>query len=226
MKKPLIVFIALIAFTTLSAQNLVPNASFEEFDSTFVLPGPYYLNQSFGIYDYWNSIYTADFYYTDNYWIFDSMPEGLFDSLSTNVYLGADSCFLCAPYNNFGYRTPHTGNGYTGIRAYSGALGHNYKEFIIVELNEPLIEGKLYQISFYTCPSTQNPFALNSLGAYITTNEVNDYNNLPAQVLSEDTISDTSEWTEVKGLYRANGDENHITIGNFDTETEFNYPFF
>tara|TARA_Y100000385_G_scaffold97830_1_gene101202 strand:- start:10275 stop:12152 length:1878 start_codon:yes stop_codon:yes gene_type:complete len=225
-KKPLIVFIALISFTTLSAQNLVPNASFEEFDSTFVLPGPYYLNQSFGIYDYWNSIYTADFYYIDNYWIFDSMPEGLFDSLSTNVYLGADSCFLCAPYNNFGYRTPRTGNGYTGIRAYSGALGHNYKEFIKVELNEPLIEGKLYQISFYTCPSTQNPFALNSLGAYITTNEVNDYNNLPAQVLSEDTISDTSEWTEVKGLYRANGDENHITIGNFDTETEFNDPFF
>ena len=94
MKKPLIVFIALIAFTTLSAQNLVPNASFEEFDSTFVLPSPYYLNQSFGIYDYWNSIYTADFYYTDNYWIFDSMPEDLFDSLSTNVYLGADTT-LC-----------------------------------------------------------------------------------------------------------------------------------
>lgn len=228
MKIYLIILVVYISFIQINAQNLIPNPSFEKFDTSFVLPGPYYLNQSFGIYDDWESINTADFYYTENYWIFDNMAPSLFDSLVTYVYVGADSCFLCVPQNNFGYRTARTGNGYTGIRAYSGAYGHNYKEFIKVEFTEPLIQDKLYHISFYVCPSTQNPFFLNSLGAYVSDFELNSYpsSSVSAQILTNQTLSNTSEWVEVKGLYRANGGESHITIGNFDTDTVFDDPFF
>ena len=76
--------------------------------------------------------------------------------------------------------------------------------------------------------NTKSFFFLNSLGAYVSDFELNSYpsSSVSAQILTDQTLSNTSEWVEVKGLYRANGGESHISIGNFDTDTVFDDPFF
>ncbi len=124
------------------------------------------------------------------------------------------------PTNYYGYQYPHTGNGYVGEVIFG--QGQNLREYLQVQLDSVLIANKMYCVSFYTSKSNGNDYAVNNMGLYFSATHTqipNAYRlNLTPQIIDTNIISDTASWTLVSGTYIAQGGEQYIIIGNFNTE--------
>lgn len=140
---------------------------------------------------------------------------------------GNNSC----PGNWTGYQLPHSGNGYAGIAIYNYFNGSNseIREYISVQLNNPLDSGKLYCLELYTSRADWAYYAVNRLGVYISPNPLvpdnqGDTINVTPQVTWDSVLflDDTSSWTRISDIYSAAGGERYIAIGNFygDSETD------
>lgn len=178
------------------AQNLVPNPSFEEY-----VICPTTLSQ----------IYRAVHWF---------QPQG-----ATSDYFNACSIFepAAVPKNTIGYQFARTGDGYGGfLGVVSVGAPADYREYLEVELLEPLTEGVRYDVSFFVSLSENSGLAIHSIGAYFSTDSINDSTNLmplpytpqvqnPARLFLDDTMS----WTRVSGTFVASGREKFMTIGNF-----------
>jgi gliding motility-associated-like protein len=128
------------------------------------------------------------------------------------------------PCNNIGI--PLNGGGYcddrSGLNAYAGIrvdLTSNYREYICVPLNVPLIAGDIYRIQFYVQRADSSRYSFSKMGALLT-------NNIPIQTGTGPllfppalewtaNVTDTINWTFITGLYQATGGENYLTIGLF-----------
>lgn len=71
--------------------------------------------------------------------------------------------------------------------------------------------------------------AINKIGAFITQNSfysgtISSLQFVP-QIISDTRIfySDTTNWMKVKGIYKANGNEKYITLGNFSNDSLTGY---
>ena len=137
-----------------------------------------------------------------------------------------------APTNMFGSQTAFTGVGYGGGFAYfgGGATTNSYREYLQSPLLMPLIAGQAYAVSFWVNRADDYDAAISSLGAYFSAGPATNYGgqsymaNIP-QVTNPPAnfITSTTSWTQVSGVYVASGGEDHITLGNFNTDA--NTPF-
>ncbi|MEZ4853966.1 T9SS type A sorting domain-containing protein [Flavobacterium sp.] len=178
-----------------SAQNLVPNPSFEVYTQC---PNSQtqinYVSQ-------WNrppnTTGTPDY--------FNSCAVGTVDT----------------PSNIYGTQEPFDGNGYVGICTYyQTPTTSNFREYIQTQLISPLVNGETYQVSFYVSLSENPGLASNNIGAIFTVNQLTgNGSNLPIvvlpQILHQDIVLDTTGWTQISGTYTATGNEQYLTIGNF-----------
>ncbi|MBN8565998.1 MAG: T9SS type A sorting domain-containing protein [Flavobacteriales bacterium] len=188
-----IILILTCYFTT--AQNLVPNPSFE----TYTLC-PNAQTQISRV-SQWNrppnSTGTPDYF--------------------NNCTIGT----VGIPNNVYGTQQPFEGNAYVGIGTYYQTLSStNNREYIQTQLTSPLVAGQAYQVSFYVSLSENPGLATNNMGAIFTVNQLTgNGNNQPInatpQILDQNIITDTTGWTQVSGIYFANGNEQYLTIGNF-----------
>jgi hypothetical protein len=193
--------------------NLVPNPSFEVYDScpsTWIIDG---------------SITLA------NPWFQPFVP-----SSSSDYFNSCDtvSNFWSVPNNWFGkgYQYPKTGQAYAGIIVRSGILiNGTYREYLEVELSDSLISGKKYCASFYSVLGEMSNYCTSSIGMYFSSSIIL-YSNpffglisVTPQVANNSLnfLNDTLSWTEVKGEFIANGGEKFLTIGNFNDN--FNTPY-
>ncbi|HEY9083548.1 MAG TPA: gliding motility-associated C-terminal domain-containing protein [Vicingaceae bacterium] len=141
---------------------------------------------------------------------------------ATNSQLGV-------PQNGRGYQMPKTGDAYAGfyVRANS-----NNREYLQVELAQPLKEGKKYTVHFYLSLSDIDEISIWNIGMYFSNLAIYSSTfavfapNLTPQILNkEGNYLNWEEWAEVKGEYMAQGGEKFITIGNFkdnaNTDTLF-----
>ncbi len=124
------------------------------------------------------------------------------------------------PNNWCGYQPTKTGNAYAGFFLYAGgniACG----EYLETILNDTLIAGKKYYISFYVSFCTSSNYALDAVGAYFSndsllSNSSCHFSNIPqVQNTKGNVIKDTTNWVQVSGTFVAQGGERFITIGNF-----------
>jgi len=192
-----------------SAQNLVPNPSFETFTSC---PTSFSnINDA----EPWRSATGA----TPDYcnacaftWVVD------------------------VPNNYWGAQDAHTGVAYAGILARWGPPTNQWFEYIEAPLNSAMEFGKAYHIQFWV--SLPGKYcAVDRLGAYISTGQLYqegaDPILLTPQVESNmGFLNDTLNWMLIEGCYVADGGEDHITIGNFHSYEDTNiencgapYPF-
>jgi hypothetical protein len=208
--KPLkhLIFIFIISYS--KAQNLVPNSSFEMYDTC-----PNNIDQILYLQN-WYSPTTgkADFY----------------------TQCGTNQAGV--PYNYWGFQFARTGVSYTMIAGYEVQANPNntYREYLQVELKYPLIVGRSYCVSFYASLADDiNNFgyslvAITELGLYFSNNSINSSNSFPLNSVQPHInsasgffLSDTINWMEISGEYNAIGGEKFITIGNFknnfDTDT-------
>jgi len=131
------------------------------------------------------------------------------------------------PTNLWGYQQPANGNAYAGIVTYASIFS-NYREFIGVQLNQPLIIGQKYFISISACKAVNSSVLPNSEYGNIATNNIGirflniNYsvsNPLPIDNISHfhtsTIISDTLNWTRILGSFNADSAYGFLCIGNF-----------
>ena len=189
-----IVIFQLIVFCGTS-QNLVPNWSFED---TIQCPD----NHS-------QLTRTSDWYSATN-----GTPD-LFHECN-----GAD---YGIPVNRTGIQSAHSGACYVAILTFKQfGLIH---EYIQVKLTDTLIFGKKYLISFFVNLADSVAFATNDIGIYFSSDSfyssAGTYLALTPDIVNTGTnpLTSKTDWKEISGSYIANGDETHITIGNFSLDS-------
>ncbi|MCD6065815.1 MAG: OmpA family lipoprotein [Bacteroidetes bacterium] len=148
------------------------------------------------------------------------------------------------PHNYMGYQPlAQIGQNYAGIIAYYDDGANNredsalvqklgikdgykkYTEYLQGSFNEPLVAGKVYQVSFKVSLADKSGRAVSCLGALITNEKVDQKSNTfltqEPQFISHRVIADTANWVTLYGAYIANGGEKYITIGCFKDENNF-----
>jgi hypothetical protein len=137
----------------------------------------------------------------------------LFTAACTHTYAGV-------PKNRFGDIYAKDGSNVVGFEpVYNNS---ETKEYIYQQLVSPLQAGNVYCLSFFVSRADRISYAVKSIGAYFSTNlqmpNGSGYINKIPQVLNQSGfITDTIGWTQIQGCFTANGGEQYITIGNFNS---------
>lgn len=186
----------------------------------------YVQNPSFEILDSCNY---ANFLYPPRFW--DTLRAG-----------GGGGPEICSPCNNLiavlqvpvnGYRPsfqiPKSGTNYCVYTDFVSSHPLNLeKEYIQNELRRKLLSGKPYCIKVNVSLVNESKYAITEFGAYLDdgsiqttpygTSTVTPQIKSPVGIFLNDTIN----WTEIKGIYIANGTEKYLTLGNFKTNATTN----
>ena len=197
MKKYYLLFSHLLFFLlniNIYAQNLVPNHSFEEGRPPDKYSGMIYV-QDWGKY----SNFSSDYYSANAY----KIPENY---RMNNMGI---------PYNESGFQNARTGISYAGL-AFS-------REIIQCQLIDSLIKDSIYEVAFFTNLANNSKYAIWRLGAYLSKKPIvydGSYNEVfkaKPQILNDSLnyITDTLNWIEIAGYYKASGGEKYLSIGSF-----------
>ena len=207
MKKKYLFFVLLECMflqVTLYAQyNLVPNPSFEVYDTC---------PNSYGKLTY-------------------AVPWTIPIHNSSPDYLNACSMNLSVPTNVYGHQFARTGVAYaaivTAIYSPVSPQNENIREYLQVKLIDTLKSGVKYCIQFYVSSGDSSLLVSNNIGVYFSPTQVyvSGIFNLTAftpqfENPPNNNLNDRNGWTLVSGTYTALGGEDFIVIGNFrDTTT-------
>lgn len=147
-------------------------------------------------------------------WISPTLaPADLYVSDTKNALIGV-------PRNGYGEEGAMEGDNYAGFVAY-GYKGKESRSYLQTKLTSKLEAGKEYCVTFNVSLADLSKYATNYLGAYISKDAVSANNTDPmqfeAQIVSKKLTVYEKQfyWVPVCGKYKATGDEEYITIGNF-----------
>ena len=112
------------------------------------------------------------------------------------------------PYNWAGVSAAQSGVGYMGILIY----GH--KEFLKTRFT-PLVQGESYVLSFYHRLSSYSTEAVDRIAVEIGHDSLS-YRRSYVKQKALDSL--TGKWEHVRDTIVAQGGENYLTIGNFDSD--------
>lgn len=200
------VFLLLNSVLVFGQLNLVPNPSFEDYTSC-----PTFASQLERATPWFNpNLGTPEYY---------------------NACATAGS-YMSLPSGTSGhYQYPRTGNGFAGIFTFRTDVT-SMREYIEVELLEPLEADKCYYLEFFVNAPNNFPYASDGIGAHVSIGEITTTNANPLSVTpqiehpSGVLITDTVGWTKVSGYFIAEGGEDHLIIGNFKSDAETNWTEF
>ncbi len=206
--KYLVVLILSFTQFIFNAQNLVPNPSFEEYYNCPLSVGGLGVNGGEPWIKYWYSMQ----------WTPDYMHYCVGDPEASNYPTS----------NAWGSQEPYDGEGYISVISHDQTIGA--REYIAIELIEPLEIGETYEVSFsvsdadggeleyFDCVTNNMGLRFLKNPAYYWNNE-SDNNPLSpmneADVNENDLITDSLGWTLIAGTFQANDSYTHIAIGNF-----------
>lgn len=196
-----------------SAQNLIPNPSFENAEDC-----PFGISDIQAAANWFSPTNTTPDYYNNC-------------NNATNGVVGV-------PTNSLGYQPAHTGNAYAGFLLpqwhTGGGDAHIWCEYLSTVLTQQLIAGHKYYVSFYVnhanavnyIEQQYNVVATDKIGVLFTDTAINAYLpplnpgqalNLQPDFTSQPGwfITDTANWVKIQGFYTASGGEQYITIGRF-----------
>jgi hypothetical protein len=135
------------------------------------------------------------------------------------------------PSNFAGYQYAYHGQSYTGLAVFY-KIAPNYREYVQSKLTQPLIQNNIYCTKFFVSSSDSCRYSSKQIGAYFSDTLIfsSDTNLFQFFYLSspyyspqvennQGFISDTVGWTEVNGIFTAQGGEEYIIIGNFKNDT-------
>ena len=183
-----------------TSQNLVPNPSFEVYDTSV----NYYMGS-----------------YYSKYWF--SPPEQGGGSAYFNE--DATNSSHSVPSNALGYQQAF-GKAYQSLQYYETGTGStDIRSYIETELQCPLITNQQYNVGFYVSLADISGFAVNQFGMYLSDTQLYHSNSLIGRVIPNIIpqiennpnilLDDTANWMKISGVYTATGGEQYITIGGF-----------
>lgn len=177
-------------------ENLVPNPSFEDLDGKVKAAG------AIEVASPWKSV-------TMN-------PVDLYSE-------DAKSDEFSVPENKYGEEKARTGSNYAGI-SFFGYNGRMPRTYLGTTLSKPLEAGKEYCMKFHVSMSDYSKYAVNNLGIYVAKEEITEKadGNLSfipqIKSIKNEAFDKQFLWTAICGVYKAEGGEQFIVIGNFDTD--------
>ncbi|WP_462280177.1 OmpA family protein [Salinivirga cyanobacteriivorans] len=131
------------------------------------------------------------------------------------------------PSNFAGYSHARQGEGYAGAILSGSTFTH--REYLQGELSEPMKKGQRYCVSFYYKLASGSRFAIDQLGlhlsneklAFKTKKEI----DVEPQLKNPKGIFlvNTHDWKHFCRVYKADGGEQFLSIGNFHSYEETNY---
>lgn len=129
------------------------------------------------------------------------------------------------PSNWSGNQYPRTGNAYAAFITYY-LPGQSPRECIGISLNQTLVIGNEYFLSFYVSRAANNfqlvNIASNKIGAKFSTVPYSYSSPIPidnfAHVFTDSVIYDTLNWVNISGLFTADSAYQYLSIGNFFTD--------
>lgn len=129
---------------------------------------------------------------------------------------------VTAPKNKMGQASPRTGDAYAGFYAYTNRYTHrDYREYVQLQLKQPMLKDHEYCIRVHVYLSESSNRGVLHLGfatsKYALAQDGQTVINIANQALynSEKKHITQREWVEVSTIYKAQGGETHILIGNF-----------
>ncbi len=190
----------ILFFGICNGQNLVSNPSFESYNSC-----PDFFSQINRSAGWYSARPTADYF---------NVCAPYYPQPYTCVYV---------PENTFGYRTPASGNAYAGVLG--SVQDDEHREAIGGQLLQPLQIGTRYFVSFkVSAAGNVNDYqwcGINKIGALFSTTKYDSDSPSPicnncAQVYSDSIITDTLNWTTIKGSFVADSAYSFINLGRFN----------
>lgn len=180
-----------------SAQNLVPNPSFENANCPTGYNG---------------TATQVAMYLSDWYSATCASPDPM-TNCSSNANTSVPSVW-------FGHQNARTGTNYMGFSFYSV-----WYEYIGVKLTQPLAAGTTYDVSFYVSCADQVKYASDKLGIFFSDTAIQCISGFSGPVLTYTPqvqspsgvfYTDTAGWSQVSGSFTATGGEQYIVIGYFN----------
>ncbi len=103
----------------------------------------------------------------------------------------------------------------------------NAREYLYCTLLDTLTANRYYWVEFMTrVGAGLSRFASNNLGVHFSDTALNSTNwyyfdvNAQVKFFQNEIIEDTATWTVFSGLYKADGGEKFLNLGNFNTDAE------
>lgn len=184
----------------LSGQNMVPNPSFEQYDTC-----PQFGNQiqlATGWENFSSSITTPDYY----------------NSCAPPTSMGVPKSYGCYQIER------RNCNAYAAIITFSSTFS-NYREHIGIQLNQPLTIGQKYFITFYavlgemSVAGNNESMPSNNIGIRLSTVPYDINNPVPidnfAHINNSTILIDSINWTKISGSIIADSVYNYLIMGNF-----------
>ncbi len=184
---------------TIAQVNLVSNPSFEQY--TNCPQG--YLHEH------------PDFWYQP-----DKGGGGYFNACRPNI--GS------VPYTGLGFQYAHSGFAMVSMAYYN----NNANNYFQIKLSDSLRVNKNYYIEFYAVNTKAYKLGCNNISLLLSkqavyADTINNIKIIPAnpQIYNygNPIITDTTNWVKVSGIYKAQGGEQYITLGNFKPTSQTNY---
>jgi hypothetical protein len=179
--------------------NLVPNFSFEEYTDCPLLDGQSYFASG------WSKFSTQG-----------STPD-YYNKCSETTEFGIPQSFICYQEDNRGC------NAYIGLGTIVSSSFD--REYVGTEINEPLVVGQKYFLSFYTVMGeyvingNQYGMPSNNIGMLLSTISFSESNPTPtnnfSHLRSESIITDSVNWMRVSGSIVADSSYQYVVLGNF-----------
>ena len=201
---------------SVSAQNLVPNESFETYNNCPMNLGGISYSEGYSgfpvVYNWTNPMKFS----------------------SPDYFNGCaiQSLGLSVPSTSLGYQQAKSGDAYAGIIAWQavnqgGNFNYDYREYIQNKLSQPLKAGRQYCVKFFVSPTISaaynfNYVAIDEIGLNFSKNRPVDTQNkslaLQYHIKNKtgNFLVDTSKWYPITGTYTAAGGEEWLTIGCFN----------
>jgi gliding motility-associated-like protein len=139
------------------------------------------------------------------------------------------------PPNIISYQKPKSGNNMAGMLILSDGMVNSYREFIQNKLIVTLEHDRIYKISFYysvDAGSAAGGCPPNQFGVFGSMTEFKDTNafflsHLTPLASSDKNkfVDDTSGWHQCEIIFKANGGENYLTIGNFQDSSNTTFVY-
>ena len=194
--KNLIIYVILLLFNVfmLNGQNLVPNADFEEY---LELPDNF-----------------AQYYKASGWSNVNNNPSG--PPFGSPDYFHADGYVSTF----FGQIDAQSGSGQMGMCTYHGTL-YNFREYVSIELENPLIEGRPYKLSFFLSTGSGGTYANNTANFGVVFSEKYLRQEVAEVIRAEpiieidEIISHEGYWQEYRFEFTAENNAKFITFGNF-----------
>lgn len=194
------VIVLALGFISGNAQNLVPNPGFEAYLQCPPYPGQIHLAEAW---DAPNN-QTTDFFHG----------------------CAPSSTGAGVPVNLVGQQVPHSGEGYVGLRTWVPVIEGNppYREYLSVDLIRPLQAGRDYLFRCWVSVAESSSHLSDGVGFLLTKEPLPNqaiYTQEPQmRFMPGVPLEEQEDWVSFSAVYKSLGGEQHLTIGNFQTDAE------